>query len=350
MLGLGESKSLTSELLNISILRMPHFTILVAVYNAEAWLPQCLDSLLGQTDQSLQVICIDDCSTDGSAEVIRDYAARDARVEYLRTPENSGQAVARNLGLERAKGELTTMVDADDWLAPDALEIVWRCYTSSPEIDAVLFRLIYDEAGQQWENPWMMVPKAGGDRENVYAGKDACRFAVNWRFHGYYAVRTDLHRAIPYDTTCRLYSDDNTTRLHFLHSQRVMLSEGRYYYRQHPANSTRQLTRRRFDFLTANDHLRLLLEQNNADAETLSICEDYVWRNYVGLWRNRQRPCILSAEETKEVDEMLLTSFKAIRRSRLPWPTRLRPCYIPWPNYRFFCFWQRLLMLRKGAC
>ena len=327
----------------------PHFSILVAVYNAEAWLQQTLDSLLAQTEASLEVICINDCSTDSSADIIRRYAERDNRVVALHTTANSGQAVARNVGLSHARGVLTTMVDADDWLAPDALERIWRCYTAAEDVDAVLFRLVYVEDGREWEDPRMIVPREGDTGHRIFSGRDACRYAINWRMHGYYAIRTELHRTLPYDTTCRLYSDDNTTRIHFLHSRRVVLSDATYYYRQHPAASTRQLTRRRFDFLTANDHLRLLLEQNKADAESLSICEDYIWRNYVGLWRERQQPCSLTPDEADEVDGMLRQSFAALHRNRLPWATRLRPCYFTWRSYAMFCLWQRLLMLRQRA-
>ena len=95
---------------------MSKVTILVAVYNAERYLAQCLDSLCQQTLRDIQIVCIDDCSTDHSPQILREYAARDSRIVCLRTPVNSGQAVARNLGLTIATGEFTTMLDSDDWL------------------------------------------------------------------------------------------------------------------------------------------------------------------------------------------------------------------------------------------
>lgn len=322
------------------------FTILVAVYNAEAWLPQCLDSLLGQTEASLEVICIDDCSTDGSVALLEDYARRDARVTVMHTPVNSGQAVARNLGLTRARGVLTTMVDADDWLAPDALEQAWRAYSAADDIDAVAFRLIYTEGGRTW----LHAPsEALGTAGTTLSGTEACRMSIDWHLHGYYAIRTDLHRRWPYDTTCRLYSDDNTSRQHYLHCRRVAVNAGDYHYRQHPAASTRQTTRRRFDFLTANDALRRMLEDEKVAPTHLAVCEDYVWRQYVGLWRERRRPCRLTPDEEREVDGMLRDCYGRICVGRLPWRTRLRPCYFAGLPYGLFCLWQRLLMLRHHA-
>lgn len=316
------------------------FTILVAVYNAEAWLPQCLDSLLGQTEQSLEVICIDDCSTDGSADVVRRYAERDPRVHLYSTPANSGQAVARNLGLAHATGTLTTMVDADDWLAPDCLQRMWEAFSAEPDNDAVASRLVYWQEGRTWlHDRTEQLPRR-------ITGRDACRCCIDWTLHGYYAIRTELHRRYPYDTTCRLYSDDNTSRQHYLHCRHVVISDGIYYYRQHPANSTRQLTRRRFDFVAANDSLRATLEREGADAEMLSLCEDYAWRNFVGVWRQGQGPCRLSDAEREEVDALFRTSYAHIRRSRLPWRTRLHPSFWLCPSYTLFCSWQRLLLKR----
>ena len=121
---------------------MTNITVLVAVYNAEDYLEQCLDSLLGQSLRDIQVVCIDDASTDRSPDILRRYAQADGRVCLLRMEENSGQAVARNRGLEMATGELTTMVDADDYLAPDALEQLWRAYRANPSADAAVFRLV----------------------------------------------------------------------------------------------------------------------------------------------------------------------------------------------------------------
>lgn len=319
----------------------PHFTILVAVYNAEAWLPRCLDSLLGQTERSLEVLCIDDGSTDGSADVVRRYAEADGRIRLLRTPQNSGQAVARNIGLAEARGVLTTMVDADDWLEPDSLASLWEAFSAEPEADAVAFRLVYWQDGREWfSDRTEQLPR-------TMDGREACRKAIDWTLHGYYAIRTDIHKALPYDASCRLYSDDNTSRIHYLHCRRVVMSDGRYVYRQHPANSTRQLTRRRFDFVAANDSLRRLLEgERDVDAGMLRICEDYVWRNYVGVWRQAQGPCSLSPDERREVEALLRDTYAHVKSSRLPWRTRLHPSFMRWPSYRIFCIMQRLMLRR----
>lgn len=91
------------------------------VYNVARFLPRCLGSLIGQTYKELEIICVNDGSCDGSAAILDQYAAKDARIKVIHQ-ENSGVSAARNRGIEAATGELITFVDADDWLEPDAYE------------------------------------------------------------------------------------------------------------------------------------------------------------------------------------------------------------------------------------
>lgn len=101
----------------------PLLTVIVPVYNAAPWLRRCLESLIGQTYRNLEIICVNDGSTDGSAVILDEYAARDARITVLHQ-ENAGVSAARNAGLAAATGELVTFVDSDDWMELDAYERV----------------------------------------------------------------------------------------------------------------------------------------------------------------------------------------------------------------------------------
>lgn len=104
-------------------------SVIVPVYNAEAYLPRCMESILNQTYRDLQVICVNDGSTDGSGGMLEELACRDGRVKVL-CRKNSGLSASRNAGLELAGGEYVMFVDADDWLdghaCADALEAMER--------------------------------------------------------------------------------------------------------------------------------------------------------------------------------------------------------------------------------
>ena len=294
------------------------FTILVAAYNATKFLPRCLDSLFAQTEKSVQVICIDDCSTDDSLAMQQGYTKyKDNCILVVRTPENSGQAEARNLGLQYAVGELTMMVDADDWLAPDCLEKMWEAYQSYDDVDCVVNNVILDDGTRQWpyahpSNP--VIPR-------VMTGHEACLYAIDWRLHGYCAVRTSLHKKYPYDTTTRIYSDDNTCRIHYLLSRRVVMSEGTYYYFQHTASCTHSPGNyKRLLFVRANMSLRQQLEHHDIGEEGLRICESHCWGIFEGVYRQMQdykRDYELDDDVVAEIDETLREGYEAMRLERL---------------------------------
>lgn len=97
-------------------------SVLVPVYNSEAYISRCLDSILGQTYPNVEVVCIDDGSKDGSPAVLDDYAGRYDGKVVVEHRENAGAAAARNRAIELATGDFIAFVDNDDWLDPDFVE------------------------------------------------------------------------------------------------------------------------------------------------------------------------------------------------------------------------------------
>ena len=93
----------------------PRFSIIIPIYNEEAYLREAIDSVLAQTVSDWELLLVDDGSTDASAAICADYAASDARIRMLRQP-NRGLSAARNAGLAAAKGEWIAFLDGDDLL------------------------------------------------------------------------------------------------------------------------------------------------------------------------------------------------------------------------------------------
>lgn len=96
-------------------------SVIVPVYNTKAYLERCIDSLLEQTYRDMEIILVDDGSTDGSGEICDSYAARDGRVRVFHK-ENGGSSSARNLGLDNARGDYIGFADSDDYVDPDMYE------------------------------------------------------------------------------------------------------------------------------------------------------------------------------------------------------------------------------------
>ena len=100
-------------------------TVIVPVYNVEHYLDRCLDSLINQTYKNLEIIVINDGSTDNSGEICQEYAQKDSRIIYIEK-ENGGLSDARNAGLDRMTGSYVTFVDSDDWIEQDYVETLYK--------------------------------------------------------------------------------------------------------------------------------------------------------------------------------------------------------------------------------
>ena len=92
---------------------MALLSVIIPVYNTEKYLPRCLDSVINQTLREIEILCVDDGSTDSSPSVLQDYARRDPRIRVIRK-ENGGLVSARKAGIQEAKGTYIGYVDSDD--------------------------------------------------------------------------------------------------------------------------------------------------------------------------------------------------------------------------------------------
>ncbi|MBQ7691519.1 MAG: glycosyltransferase family 2 protein [Muribaculaceae bacterium] len=103
---------------------MERVSVIIPVYNVERYLPRCLESVIGQTYRELEIIVVDDGSTDGSGALCDQWAARDPRIRVIHKP-NGGLSSARNAALDAMTGSCVFMLDSDDWLPADAIESLY---------------------------------------------------------------------------------------------------------------------------------------------------------------------------------------------------------------------------------
>ncbi len=104
---------------------MVKVSVIVPIYNAERYLKRCLDSIVNQTLFDIEIICIDDGSTDNSLEILNEYIKNDNRIKLIQQV-NSGQGVARNKGIDIAEGEFIAFVDADDYIEPNMYQDLYN--------------------------------------------------------------------------------------------------------------------------------------------------------------------------------------------------------------------------------
>lgn len=140
-------------------------SVIVPVCNVEPYLRKCLDSVVGQTYRDLEILIIDDGSTDKSGRICDEYAERDERVKVFHT-ENRGLSAARNLGLDNATGDWIGFVDSDDWIEPDMYEALLR-KAEETEADVVECGCYTDYTTKTIEHPAIL--KTVTDKEAVEA-------------------------------------------------------------------------------------------------------------------------------------------------------------------------------------
>lgn len=306
---------------------MSRVTVLLAAYNAEKYLREALDSLLAQTMTDFQAVMIDDASTDSTHDILASYAAADSRFRLLTNTVNTGQAIARNRGLQVSDGRYVAMLDADDRFAPDTLEKAVAVLDRDPDAGVAVLDLRYVADGV--ETPYPM--RAEG---TVWSGQEAFELSLDWSLHGLYVARRELYDRWPFDTSCRLYSDDNTTRLHYLHSGKVVLCDGKYLYRQHDESMTGKLSPLRLELLLANKSMSDQLKIEKQSERVLAKFERERWINLTGvcgLWLEHRE--IAESSRAKALFKLI---FHDIDKRLLPIGLKMKPGYFP---YLGFGFW-----------
>ena len=114
-------------------------SVIVPVYNVEKYLKDCLDSVVNQTLEDIEIICVNDGSTDNSLAILEDYAEKDSRIKII-TQENKGLGGARNTGLYHANGEYISFIDSDDWIEPNTFEELYNM-SKDFDLDMLMFQM-----------------------------------------------------------------------------------------------------------------------------------------------------------------------------------------------------------------
>ncbi len=119
-----ESMNFPEEFERYNSDKTPLVSIVVPFYNVEKYIAQCLDSIIGQTYKNIEIICVDDCGQDNTAQIVEEYAKKDSRIRVIKHEKNRGLGGARNTGLREATGEYMLFIDSDDWIEKDTVSAV----------------------------------------------------------------------------------------------------------------------------------------------------------------------------------------------------------------------------------
>ena len=213
--------------------RESQISVIVPVYNVEKYLARCVDSILAQTYENLEVILVDDGATDRSGLICDEFASKDSRVKVIHK-KNGGLSSAWNAGLETAAGEYIAFVDSDDWIEPDAYAHMMQLMKKH-QVKLVCGGR-YDVSGKTGERKVGLCPK----REEVISGEELAGRIFLWAGCDSSACDKLYHRSLlehfryPEGKVCE---DVPVTYKIVLQAERVAMSDRPFYNYYHRAGS-----------------------------------------------------------------------------------------------------------------
>ena len=217
-------------------------SVIIPVYNVENYLNECLDSVTSQTLKEMEIICIDDGSTDNSLDILKEYSKKDKRIKII-TKENGGQATARNLGIKEAQGEYIAFVDSDDFIEPTMFE---KLYTKAKDnnLDIAMCKIAtYNNQTEEIkDNVWYYMLGVFRDFEkDIFNHKDTkeftCHIAVT-PYNKIYKTTLLKENNILFPEGL-IFEDEKFFYDTYLRAKRVsIVDEFLYYYRINRKGST----------------------------------------------------------------------------------------------------------------
>lgn len=209
-------------------------SIFIPVYNGEKYLSSTLDSILSQSLQNFEAICVDDCSTDDSEQILQDYARRDNRILVFKSSKNLGSAaMVLNFALQYASGgsfvySSQNDLQSEDWLAKMNER---RLETGA---DAVIPDVVFYHEHEPSKN--RSVIGLHGDREVHLTGRDAMEHSLDWSITGNALWNMEIIRKFRFEEYA-VNSEEYSLRKFFLHCNKIVFSEGTFYERDDKAAS-----------------------------------------------------------------------------------------------------------------
>lgn len=322
----------------------PLISIIVPVYQVEAYLDRCMESLLAQTYENLEIILVDDGSVDRCPIICDSYAEKDRRVHVIHQ-KNAGLSGARNAGIEAADGEYLAFVDPDDYVSRDFIRTLYELLEKTEcAISQCRFAYVQGEPLRGTKDRDYHVYRGESLMEQLYgAEEEATCFVVAWNK----LYRKELFAKIRYPLG-RIHEDEATTYLLFHEGKKLAFTERILYgyYTENTKSITAVFSRKRLQWLTAQEERILFFRENGYDrlipAAYRKLCDACI---------TFYLRCTEEVEDRTALQKDLMESLKryriqgAIWIQKLPFRTRM--------GYRLFCvspyFYEKLQKRIQGS-
>ena len=309
--------------------RRPAVTFVMPAYNAALYIDEAIVSIAGQSFGDWELIVVNDLSTDDTARIAREWAAREPRIKVLQTERQTGSAfIPRKTAIEAAQSELICCVDADDRISPDFLEVMMkrRADTGADIVYPSMWRL-------NREAPRRLLPLDKKLCDTTMEGKEAVRLTLDgWSINTNGALKErrlymSLYGRMP-DFPCHTYADELLTRYLMYDARKVAIcGEAAYYYRLNPGSVTHKVSAGQLRYLLNNLTLISFTRERYGlgSEEYLRAQKQNFWGYYSAL--RTLAGSKLPEGEAEEVRHMTARAREAIDygliKSSLSWRFRL---------------------------
>ena len=265
---------------------MEKVSIILPIYNVSQYLRECLDSVTQQTLKEIEIICVNDGSTDNSLDIIQEYAAKDGRIVVITGP-NGGYGKAMNKGLDRATGEYIGIVEPDDYVTLTMFEDLYQI-ASENQLDFVkadFYRFSRNEAGEEQLQYELLDKTQTRYGELLFPTEDpSCiRFTMNTWSGIYRRAFIEEHHIRHNETPGASFQDNGFFFQTFVYAKRAMIVNKPYYRnRRDNPNSSVKSKEKVYCMNIEYDHIRNLLMRDQALWEKFQYM--YWWKKYHNYW------------------------------------------------------------------
>lgn len=289
----------------------PKVSILMPVYNVEKYLRQCMDSVIGQTLREVEIICVNDGATDGSPEILKEYAEKDSRVIVI-NKENGGYGKAMNVAADRATGEYIGIVEPDDFVPENMFEQLYKT-ASENSLDLVkadFYRFAQDEATGEYNYSLVRLSEDNGKYNvllNPSKDPECLSFTKNTWTGIYRREFLQTNNIRHNETPGASYQDNGFWFQTFIFAERAMIVNTPFYrYRTDNPNSSVKNLSKIYAIDTEYDFIRKILESHPEKLE--------IFKN--GFWYGKYKSCIntiarISKEYKKDYIKHVSADFKS---------------------------------------
>ncbi len=288
---------------------MPKVSVIVPVYNVEKYLRECMESIVRQTLRDIEIICVNDGSTDGSLKILKEYAEKDDRI-ILIDRENGGYGRAMNLGLDRATGEYIGIVEPDDYVA---LTMYEDLYNAAKEYDLDLVKADFYRFRYEGDTHIFLYTRLSDnpqDYNTVFRPMDRLSsfFYVMNTWAGIYRLSFLREKEIRHhETPGAAFQDNGFFFQTFMYAERAMILTGPYYRcRRDNPNSSVNNPAKVYAMNIEYDYIRGLIMR-----------DPQMWEKLKGVyWRKRYRNCYVTMKRIapEYLDEYKRQVAKELKR------------------------------------